>query len=128
MTSMLWPRRAGGREPPTSPRPPVFAKDKIRDARVLADYLPVEVPDRTYRFRILETKGVAGQRVLFVDHPELFYDSPIVNVDHDAHNANYGNVNLVDITATNLSVRLHRARVLLRECLDQNWFSVGRQA
>ena len=33
---------------------------------------------------------------------------------------------LLEITATNLSVRLHRARVLLRECLDQNWFSAQR--
>ena len=31
----------------------------------------------------------------------------------------------LEITATNLSVRLHRARVLLRDCLDQNWFSAG---
>ncbi len=33
---------------------------------------------------------------------------------------------LLEITTTNLSVRLHRARVLLRECLDQNWFSSER--
>lgn len=32
----------------------------------------------------------------------------------------------LEITATNLSVRLHRARVLLRECLDQNWFAARR--
>ena len=34
----------------------------------------------------------------------------------------------LEITATNLSVRLHRARVLLRECLDQNWFTGGKQS
>ena len=32
----------------------------------------------------------------------------------------------LEITTSNLSVRLHRARVLLRECLDQNWFSARR--
>ena len=32
----------------------------------------------------------------------------------------------LQITTSNLSVRLHRARVLLRECLDQNWFSARR--
>lgn len=32
----------------------------------------------------------------------------------------------LEITATNLSVRLHRARVLLRECLDQNWFAARK--
>lgn len=34
----------------------------------------------------------------------------------------------LDISASNLSVRLHRARVLLRECLDQNWFTIGKQS
>lgn len=33
----------------------------------------------------------------------------------------------LDITASNLSVRLHRARVLLRQCIDRNWFSTGEQ-
>lgn len=33
--------------------------------------------------------------------------------------------NSLEITSTNLSVRLHRARLLLRECLDRNWFSAG---
>lgn len=31
----------------------------------------------------------------------------------------------LDISPTNLSVRLHRARLLVRECLDRNWFSTG---
>ncbi|XAL99819.1 sigma-70 family RNA polymerase sigma factor [Phycisphaeraceae bacterium D3-23] len=29
---------------------------------------------------------------------------------------------VLDISATNLSVRLHRARLFLRECLESNWF------
>ena len=33
---------------------------------------------------------------------------------------------VLEITSTNLSVRLHRARLLLRECLDQNWFSARK--
>lgn len=32
----------------------------------------------------------------------------------------------LEISTSNLSVRLHRARVLLRECLDQNWFAARR--
>jgi RNA polymerase sigma-70 factor (ECF subfamily) len=32
---------------------------------------------------------------------------------------------LTDITPKNLSVRLHRARLLLRRCLDQKWFRSG---
>lgn len=35
---------------------------------------------------------------------------------------------MLDITATNLSVRLHRARLLLRQCLDRNWFGTERTA
>jgi RNA polymerase sigma-70 factor (ECF subfamily) len=30
------------------------------------------------------------------------------------------------ITATNLFVRLHRARLMLRQCLEQNWFAPQR--
>ena len=29
---------------------------------------------------------------------------------------------ILQISATNLSVRLHRARMLMRECLEKNWF------
>ncbi len=32
----------------------------------------------------------------------------------------------LEITTSNLSVRLHRARLLLRECLEQNWFVARR--
>jgi len=30
---------------------------------------------------------------------------------------------ILDITPTNLSVRMHRARLMLRQCLETNWFS-----
>lgn len=30
---------------------------------------------------------------------------------------------ILDITATNLSVRMHRARLMLRHCLETNWFN-----
>lgn len=32
----------------------------------------------------------------------------------------------LEITSTNLSVRLHRARILLRDCLERNWFAARR--
>jgi len=31
--------------------------------------------------------------------------------------------NILDISATNLSVRLHRARLFLRHCLETNWYT-----
>ena len=33
---------------------------------------------------------------------------------------------ILRISATNLSVRLHRARLALRMCLEENWFSVNQ--
>lgn len=33
----------------------------------------------------------------------------------------------LDVTPANLSVRLHRARLLLRSCLQQKWFDEGRE-
>jgi phosphoesterase RecJ-like protein len=48
----------------------------------------------------------------FAEHPELFYDTPIINVDHGPHNENFGNINAVDITATSAAELVHR---LLRE-------------
>ena len=33
---------------------------------------------------------------------------------------------LLEISTSNLSVRLHRARLLLRDCIDRNWFTTRR--
>ncbi len=33
---------------------------------------------------------------------------------------------MLGISTANLSVRLHRARLLLRECMDRNWFATRR--
>lgn len=35
--------------------------------------------------------------------------------------------NELDITPSNLSVRLHRARLLLQQCLERHWFSSNEQ-
>ena len=32
---------------------------------------------------------------------------------------------VLNVSASNLCVRLHRARMLLRQCLEQNWFARG---
>jgi nanoRNase/pAp phosphatase (c-di-AMP/oligoRNAs hydrolase) len=45
---------------------------------------------------------------LFSEHSDLFHDCPVVNIDHDAQNENYGNVNAVDITATSTAEIVHR--------------------
>ncbi len=40
---------------------------------------------------------------LFEDHPDLFYETPVVNIDHHPSNDYFGAVNLVDLTATSTS-------------------------
>ncbi|MDP3965040.1 MAG: hypothetical protein Q8Q20_05320 [bacterium] len=46
----------------------------------------------------LETLGK-----LYDDHAEFFYHTPIINIDHQAANENFGQVNLVEVTATSTS-------------------------
>lgn len=40
---------------------------------------------------------------LFERHSDFFYNTPIVNIDHRARNSNFGQVNLIDPTATSTS-------------------------
>ncbi len=40
---------------------------------------------------------------LYDDHTEFFYHTPIINIDHQAANENFGQVNLVEMTATSNS-------------------------
>lgn len=54
------------------------------------------------------TPDLGALGTLFSEHSELFYNCPIVNIDHDAQNENYGNVNAVDITATSTAEIVHR--------------------
>jgi len=37
---------------------------------------------------------------LFEDNAEIFYERPVINIDHHAANDNFGKVNLIDLTAT----------------------------
>jgi phosphoesterase RecJ-like protein len=43
---------------------------------------------------------------LFEDHPDLFYETPVVNIDHHPSNDYFGAVNLVDLTATSTAEAL----------------------
>jgi len=36
----------------------------------------------------------------YIDNPDLFYETPIINIDHHAGNDHFGKINLVDLTAT----------------------------
>ncbi len=48
----------------------------------------------------LDTPDYGALGSLFSSNTELFYNRPVLNIDHDAANEQYGNFNAVDITAT----------------------------
>lgn len=65
-----------------------------------------------YRYDLILVIGAAsldGLGDLYTKHSEFFYETPVVNVDHVPANEHYGQVNLVDLTATS------NAEVLLRQ-------------
>ncbi len=43
---------------------------------------------------------------IFEENPDIFYEVPIINIDHHPNNENFGQVNLVDITASSTSEML----------------------
>jgi len=49
---------------------------------------------------ILDTQELEGLGSLYDNNTELFYNQPIVNIDHHSANEQFGQVNLVETTAT----------------------------
>lgn len=45
---------------------------------------------------------------LYEENTDFFYETPVINIDHRANNENYGNVNLLDLTATSTAEILYR--------------------
>lgn len=52
----------------------------------------------------------------YENNPNFFYETPVINIDHRADNENYGNINLVDVTATSTAEILYE----LIEDWDEN--------
>jgi nanoRNase/pAp phosphatase (c-di-AMP/oligoRNAs hydrolase) len=44
---------------------------------------------------------------LYEDHPEFFFHTPIINIDHSPANEHFGQINLVDITASAIGEVCH---------------------
>ncbi len=44
---------------------------------------------------------------LYEENTDFFYETPVINIDHRADNENYGNINLVDLTATSTAEILY---------------------
>lgn len=74
----------------------------------------------TYRYDLIVVIGAAsldGLGEVYTKQTEFFYETPLLNIDHTPSNEHFGQVNLVDVTATS------NAEVLLHQ-LEQ-WKGVG---
>lgn len=63
----------------------------------------VEVRQGAYSFDlviVLDAPDLDRLGSLYEDNPDLFYEAPVVNIDHHPSNDYFGAVNLVDLTAT----------------------------
>ncbi len=52
---------------------------------------------------VLDAADFESLGATFDNHTELFYNTPIINIDHRAANTNFGQVNIVELTATSTS-------------------------
>lgn len=56
----------------------------------------------------LDTPDLASLGDLYKDHADFFYKTPIINIDHDPGNEQYGQINHVDITSVSTTEILFR--------------------
>jgi nanoRNase/pAp phosphatase (c-di-AMP/oligoRNAs hydrolase) len=62
----------------------------------------VKVSASGYRYDLIVTVGAPDLESLgplFAQHPEFFYKTPVLNIDHASENEHYGAINAVDLTA-----------------------------
>ncbi|KKQ40839.1 MAG: Phosphoesterase RecJ domain protein [Candidatus Magasanikbacteria bacterium GW2011_GWA2_37_8] len=74
-----------------TPRQGHITKDELRTAQ------------STYKYDLIITFGVSDLESLggvFLNNTDLFYRTPIINIDHQPNNEHFGQINLVEITAT----------------------------
>lgn len=63
-----------------------------------------------FRYDLIIVLGVTDLENLgsvYDDNPELFYEAPLVNIDHHPSNEYFGKINLVDVTASSTSEIVH---------------------
>lgn len=49
---------------------------------------------------VLDTPDLESLGSFYTEHPEFFYHTPIINIDHTTHNEHFGRINLVDVTTS----------------------------
>ncbi len=80
-----------------TPKSGLLSKNELRTAQ------------STFKYDLiitLNTPDLAALGTVFSANPDLFYRTPLVNIDYHATNEHYGQVNLVDITATSVAETL----------------------
>jgi nanoRNase/pAp phosphatase (c-di-AMP/oligoRNAs hydrolase) len=90
-----------------TPQSGVITKNELRTAQSTFKYdviLTLNSPD-------LETLGN-----IFLNNTDLFYRTPVINIDYHANNEYYGQLNIVDITSTSCSEILYQ---IIKQTTDE---------
>lgn len=77
-----------------TPKKGILSKDQVKTA------------ESSFKYDLIITIGTPDLTAfgdLYTQHPELFEQTPIINIDADPANEHYGHINLVDITATSVA-------------------------
>lgn len=80
----------------------------------------VTIADGNFKYDliiVLDSTDPERLGISFEAHPDLFYETPVINIDHHPGNDSFGAVNIVDLTATSTSEIL----VSLIEALGQKF-------
>jgi len=84
---------------------------EIKDDRLMIHLSPktgvwkdtdLKINASAYRYDLILTVGAADLESLgapFVNHPDFFFKTPIINLDHSPANEHFGQINVVDLTA-----------------------------
>lgn len=85
------------------------------------DHIRTSQSDFKYDLIItINTQDLSGLGSLYDNNTELFYKTPIINLDHDATNEHFGHINKIDITATSTAEVLYNLfKKLGEEYIDE---------
>lgn len=82
-----------------TPKSGIISKNELRTAQ------------SSFKYDLIVTLGTADLESLgsvFIENTDLFYKTTVVNIDHQANNERYGQVNLIDLTATSSAEILYK--------------------
>jgi phosphoesterase RecJ-like protein len=74
-----------------TPKHGILTRDQVRTAQTDFKYDLIVT---------LDTEDLSSLGSLYDNNTDLFYKTPIVNIDHNSANEHYGHVNIIDMTAT----------------------------